>query len=78
MKRRLILPIYFWFRIFFIIIFVSINLTKINYLFYLPCIFIIAGRQGAMVQLVHEASHHLISKNHKLNDFFEVISVPIL
>ena len=56
--------------IFFIIIFVSINLTKINYLFYLPCIFIIAGRQGAMVQLVHEASHHLISKNHKLNDFF--------
>ncbi len=56
--------------IFFIIIFVSINLTKINYLFYLPCIFIIAGRQGAMVQLVHEASHHLVSKNHKLNDFF--------
>ena len=54
---------------FFLIIFLSIEITKLSYLFYFPCIFIIAGRQGAMVQLVHEASHHLISKNHKLNDF---------
>ena len=39
-------------------------------MFYIPCAFLIAGRQGAFVQLVHEASHFLVSKNHKLNDFF--------
>lgn len=48
----------------------SIYLTNYNYLFYIPCIFIIAGRQGALLQLVHEASHYLVSKNQKVNDFF--------
>ena len=31
-------------------------------------IFIIAGRQGAFLQLVHEATHQLLSKNKKIND----------
>ena len=53
-----------------LLIFVSIKLTYYNFLFYIPCIFLIAGRQGAFVQLVHEASHFLVSKNNKLNDFF--------
>jgi len=53
-----------------LVVFVSIKLTSFNYLFYLPCIFLIAGRQGAFVQLVHEASHFLVSKNEKFNDFF--------
>ena len=53
-----------------LLIFVSIKLTHYNFLFYVPCIFLIAGRQGAFVQLVHEASHFLVSKNNKLNDFF--------
>ena len=53
-----------------LLIFVSIKLTYYNFLFYIPCIFLIAGRQGALVQLVHEASHFLVSKNIKLNDFF--------
>ena len=53
-----------------ILIFVSVKLTYYNYLFYVPCIFLIAGRQGAFVQLVHEASHFLVSKNHRFNDFF--------
>lgn len=53
-----------------ILIFLSIKLTYYNYLFYIPCAFLIAGRQGAFVQLVHEASHYLVSKNKKFNDFF--------
>ena len=53
-----------------ILVFCSIKLAYYNYLFYIPCIFLIAGRQGALVQLVHEASHFLVSTNHKFNDFF--------
>lgn len=53
-----------------LIVFLSIQLTNYNFIFYFPCIFIIAGRQGAFLQLVHEASHYLVSKNHKINDFF--------
>ena len=52
------------------LIFISIKLTNFNYLFYIPCVFLIAGRQGAFVQLIHEASHFLVSKNEKFNDFF--------
>ena len=53
-----------------ILIFFSIKLTNFNYFFYIPCIFLIAGRQGGFVQLVHEASHFLVSKSEKFNDFF--------
>ena len=52
------------------LVFASIQLTNFNYFFYIPCIFLIAGRQGAFLQLVHEASHFLVSKNEKFNDFF--------
>ena len=44
--------------------------TQINYIFYPMVIFLIAGRQGALLQLVHEASHGLINKNIKINNFF--------
>jgi fatty acid desaturase len=52
------------------LIFFSIKLSYYNYFFYVPCIFLIAGRIGAFVQLAHEASHLLVSKNQKFNDFF--------
>ena len=52
------------------LIFFSIKLTNYNYFFYIPCIFLIAGRVGAFLQLAHEASHLLVSKNQKFNDFF--------
>lgn len=52
-----------------LLVYVSIKLTEYSYLFYLPCIFLIAGRQGAFVQMTHEASHFLITKSTKLNDF---------
>jgi fatty acid desaturase len=53
-----------------LLIFISIQLTSFHYFFYIPCIFFIAGRQGGFVQLVHESSHFLVSKNKKFNDFF--------
>lgn len=36
---------------------------------YVPLIFFIAGRQGALLQLVHEASHVLLHPSRKVNDF---------
>lgn len=40
-----------------------------TFLFAYPLlIFIIAGRQGAFLQLIHEASHKLITRDKKLND----------
>lgn len=39
------------------------------WIFYLPLGFLIAGRQSVMLQIVHEASHQLISGNRKLNHF---------
>ena len=54
----------------FFLVFLSIKLTELNYLFFIPFSFLIAGRQGAFLQLVHESSHWLISENHKINDFF--------
>jgi len=53
-----------------VLVFASIQLTNINYFFYIPCVFLIAGRQGGFIQLIHEASHFLVSKNKKFNDFF--------
>lgn len=35
--------------------------------FYIPGIFLIAGRQGALLQLVHEAAHGLLSESRALN-----------
>mgnify|MGYP001161105035 FL=1 len=66
-----------WIDLFFLYIFtyvvvsISVYLTKnISLLFYPVLIFFIAGRQGAFLQLIHEASHNLISKNVKRNNFF--------
>lgn len=36
---------------------------------YIPLGFLMAGRQGALLQLVHEASHRLLSHNLKINNF---------
>lgn len=35
---------------------------------YVPLIFFIAGRQGALLQLVHEGSHDLLAKSKQVND----------
>lgn len=43
---------------------------EISFLIYPFAAFFIAGRQGAFLQLVHEASHNRISKNKKINNFF--------
>ena len=37
--------------------------------FYVPFIFLIAGRMGALLQLLHEAAHSMLSKSKKVNDF---------
>ena len=55
----------------YFIVSISVYLTKNIFLFFYPfLIFFIAGRQGAFLQLIHEASHNLISKNIKVNNFF--------
>ena len=51
-------------------VFLAIKLTTYSLFFYPIVIFFISGRQGAFLQLVHEASHNLISKNKALNDFY--------
>jgi len=37
---------------------------------YVPLGFVMAGRQGALLQIVHEGSHYLISKSKRANDFW--------
>ena len=54
----------------FIIFLTIICVNKVSVLLYPLLVFFIAGRVGAFVQLVHEASHNLISKNKKINNFF--------
>lgn len=54
-----------------LLIYISIKLTySYSYFLYIPAIFFIAGRQGALLQLIHEASHRLINSNIKINNFF--------
>jgi len=61
--------ILYFFTIF--IVFLGIYLTlEISWLLYPLVIFFIAGRQGAFLQLIHEASHNLINQNYKVNNFF--------
>jgi fatty acid desaturase len=67
--KKTLFSLIFLYFITVIIVFSSIKLTRFSYYFYIPCVFLIAGRQGAFVQLVHEASHFLVSKNKKFNDF---------
>ena len=69
-EKKTIIALIILYVITALLIFCSIKLTYYNYLFYVPCIFLIAGRIGAFVQLAHEASHLLVSKNQKFNDFF--------
>tara|TARA_B100001175_G_C19512788_1_gene645047 strand:+ start:3799 stop:4842 length:1044 start_codon:yes stop_codon:yes gene_type:complete len=55
----------------YFVVSISVYLTKnISLIFYPFLIFFIAGRQGAFLQLIHEAAHNLISKNVKINNFF--------
>ena len=58
---------------FFTIFIVSLGIyltVEFSWFFYPLVIFFIAGRQGAFLQLIHEASHNLISENYKINNFF--------
>ena len=54
----------------FLLVHYSLVSTEYSKYFYFPLIFFIAGRQGAILQLIHEASHNLINKNKKINNFF--------
>tara|TARA_B100001059_G_C17782705_1_gene555202 strand:- start:11 stop:1066 length:1056 start_codon:yes stop_codon:yes gene_type:complete len=67
-------PFYDLFLIYFttiLLIYLSIRLSyEASFYFYIPLIFFIAGRQGALLQLIHEASHRLINSNKKINNFF--------
>ena len=55
----------------FSLVFASVYIFKnFSYWIYPIAIFFIAGRQGAFLQLIHEASHNLINKNVKINDFY--------
>ena len=55
----------------FLLVFFGIKLvSEITWFFYPLLVFFIAGRQGAFLQLVHEASHNLINTNAKINNFF--------
>ena len=55
----------------YLVISFSILLSyEVSFLVYPFAAFLIAGRQGAFLQLVHEASHNRISKNKKINNFF--------
>ena len=54
----------------FSLVFSSVYIfNNFSYWIYPIVIFFIAGRQGAFLQLIHEASHKLISKNVKINDW---------
>lgn len=46
---------------------------------YLPALFLIASRQGALLNIVHEGSHYLITKNKPLNDWISkwLCAVPV-
>lgn len=66
-----------WFDLISLYVFTAIALKvsiyisyQFSFFFYPILAFLIAGRQGAFLQLIHEASHNLISKNKKINDFY--------
>ena len=55
----------------FVLIYFSVIFSyKYSFLIFIPAIFLIAGRQGALLQLIHEASHRLINSDIKINNFF--------
>ena len=49
---------------------VSINIITFNYFFIIPITFVIAGRQGVILQFMHECAHNLISPDRKINTYF--------
>jgi len=58
-----------WIEI-FAIVSVAQYVLSTNYfwMFYVPLSLLIAGRQGALLQLAHEGSHGLLTQSKKLND----------
>ena len=58
----------------FSLVFASVYIFKnFSYWIYPIAIVFIAGRQGAFLQLIHEASHNLISKNVKINESHAIL-----
>ena len=71
--KRPWLDLFFLYFQIIVVVYLSVKLTLYSYYFYPLVIFFIAGRQGAFLQLIHEASHNLIS-----NNIFECISLYII
>ena len=53
----------------FVLIKVSILLINFNFLLLIPILFIIAGRQGVILQFMHECAHYLVFKKRYYNDY---------
>ena len=53
----------------FILIKISIVLINFNFLFLIPIVFIIASRQGVILQFMHECAHYLVFKKRYYNDY---------
>lgn len=58
-----------WVEVLLIIMLAELILIERYYFLYFIIVFLIAGRQGALLQMVHEGAHMLIYKNKKINDF---------
>lgn len=59
-----------WMGVIFFVVLGEWILEENYYYLYIPVVFLIAGRQGALLQMVHEGAHMLISKNKRINFFF--------
>ncbi len=64
--------VYAWASIFLVIFLAKLSIYETNYgfLVYPIFAFLIAGRMGVLLQLVHEAAHGLLVRNKKLNDLY--------
>jgi len=65
-KQSLFMIVFDWSFIFLTAFFTC---TNFNILTYFVAILLIAGRQQALLAILHEATHNLLAKNTKLNNF---------
>lgn len=78
--RTLLALIGIWTSIFALVLFATRVLPHAWFWYcYVPLGFVIAGRQGALLQIVHEGAHQLICKSKRANDFWGnwVAALPV-
>ncbi len=69
LRRSILAVVLTWVLIAILVFFASHFVpTQIFWWFYVPIAFLIAGRQGALLQLVHEGSHRLLAPSKAVND----------